>query len=476
MRDLATMLLAALPLLPLLPSLVLALRVPVSASDRSTCAVVSSGSAVRCWGDAANRTPLEAARGRRWVSVCSGAGQSTYVCALDDAGNATCVGLDRPSPPDPLDALACTNSFACGILRSTGKAVCWGTGARDDSSGNAYVDICKGRGFACGATRDGRASCWGSPDLGALTLPFDAHRSVLGVSCGTTHACAVLSSGNTVCWANDAVRSSTPVATPTSWASGGDVACAADDGQLQCWGDASYGQTSVPELPAGLKWETVSVGLRHVCGVASDGATRCWGQAPAEAAAAIDNFTREEMCSWHDAGTCGSFDCVFNGTHSSSSVRASSTAWVVPLATSSEMEQCQGEHTACATLEVTMPPGTPLDVRQLERDLRDELNITAGDVTILVRDTHGDVYLLLVVITDDGTGGDSGSCEKKVEDLSRLVKNPSSGLWKKSSGRFINKEYGVKVIPKVRAAGYALAAPVRAVAAGLVAAFLLVGM
>ena len=76
----------------------------------------------------------------------------------------------------------------------------------------------------------------------------------------------------------------TPVVTAPEWPEGRFTSVAAgtkhmcvlrEDGAAVCWGNAFYGQTSVPE---GERFQFISSGARHVCGLREDRSVTCWGE------------------------------------------------------------------------------------------------------------------------------------------------------------------------------------------------------
>ena len=60
----------------------------------------------------------------------------------------------------------------------------------------------------------------------------------------------------------------------------------ASDGQAQCWGNNSQGQSTPP---AGVGFSSLAAGRYHTCGLKPNGSVACWGrnidgQAPASVA------------------------------------------------------------------------------------------------------------------------------------------------------------------------------------------------
>src|SRR5262249_22610066 len=137
-------------------------------------------------------------------------------------------------------------------------------GAGDGAPGHfCFSQLAAGSGYSCGVDGQGRVVCWGlntsgqlgngataaagsdqaSPDEGAPVVKLGGTplEGVIGLSVGTSHACAVLGDG-------------------TAW----------------CWGVNSYGQlgdgntTSVAyaaQVKAPTKFVQLAAGASHTCGV-----------------------------------------------------------------------------------------------------------------------------------------------------------------------------------------------------------------
>lgn len=178
-----------------------------------------------------------------------------------------------------------------------------------------WSQVSVGTNHAC-AILDGSVYCWGLNTNGQLgvgdtteraeptkvTLPGTATK----VSAGAAHTCAVVG-GTAYCWGinaygqlgnNSTTQSTTPVPvsnqsgfTVLDVSAGTDHSCAVTQGgQAWCWGRNYYGQlgnsstttSSVPvgplagAMPAGTVTQ-ISAGLTHTCAVAN-GQAYCWGR------------------------------------------------------------------------------------------------------------------------------------------------------------------------------------------------------
>jgi serine/threonine protein kinase/alpha-tubulin suppressor-like RCC1 family protein/uncharacterized protein YjdB len=129
------------------------------------------------------------------------------------------------------------------------------------------------------------------PAAGAVTFA--------GIVAGSAHTCAVASGSQAVwCWGgNDrgqiqpgsgqGARMLQPVAlsaTATALAAGTEHTCALADGQVTCWGRNAEGQLGTDNRGAtrytipGLRFQQISAGPAHTCGLTTAGQVYCWGK------------------------------------------------------------------------------------------------------------------------------------------------------------------------------------------------------
>ncbi|MFZ9393407.1 MAG: RCC1 domain-containing protein, partial [Ilumatobacteraceae bacterium] len=192
--------------------------------------------------------------------------------------------------------------------------------------------ITLGGDHTCALLSTGSVKCWGLNDLGQLgdgtttsrSLPVDVLVSLGGspltgvtaISAGTSHTCALLSTGSVKCWGYNGdgefgngttTNSSLPVdvlvslgGSPLTGVSaitaGAYHTCALlSTGSVRCWGLNNYGQIGDGTSGAGTNRlaptavlvslggspltgvSAITAGAYHTCALLSTGSVRCWG-------------------------------------------------------------------------------------------------------------------------------------------------------------------------------------------------------
>jgi alpha-tubulin suppressor-like RCC1 family protein len=333
--------------------------VAISAGGAHTCALTSTGG-VKCWGDNGrgelgdgtttnSSTPVDVVGLSLGVTAIS-SGDEKHTCAVTTSGGATCWGFngsgqlgngtlaDSPVPVGvsglgsgvaEIDA----GGFHTCAVTSGGGAKCWGAGSAGqlgngfpgiDSSTPVGVSglssgvgaLSAGEAHSCALTTEDSVECWGYNGFGQLgdgttTNAFSpvvvvglSSNSVLPISAGGGHTCAVTSTGSVKCWGlntsgqlgNGTTNNS---ATPTqvsnlpsgilAVAAGGQHTCAiTPSGGVLCWGRNTSGQlgngttknSSVPFQVSGLSSGVVEIatGGFHTCALMAGGDVFCWGR------------------------------------------------------------------------------------------------------------------------------------------------------------------------------------------------------
>lgn len=270
-----------------------AVKVEVAFDHVSTCALRATG-AVVCWGGnyggqlgngaathtyASTPTPQTVLGINDAVDIAVG---HDHACAVRATGTIMCWGanyaraLGTGNGPDSSVPAAVLNvsdavkvagggGFGCAI-RATGQAVCWGannygqcgTGSTSFTTGTAAVanlndavQIDAGTNHACVVRGTGGIDCWGINGNNALGNggvgyivptpgPVTGITNALRVTTGISHTCALLTTGDAMCWGpspvpvpvvglSQAVDLSTNFNTACAVRAWGDVVCFSGD-------------------------------------------------------------------------------------------------------------------------------------------------------------------------------------------------------------------------------------------------------
>ena len=314
--------------------------VQVSLGDDHACAATTEGK-VWCWGKA---------QYGRLGNDCD--------ASCTDKNQAVAV-VDRDGGTDPLTGIiqvTVGNRHTCALTDAK-KVLCWGSGANGQlgngetvdekdhpvgviSSGDAdapllsgIIQISAGDFHTCALTVEGTVKCWGEGadgrlgddtnatknypvDVVALTGSPAPLADIVQVSSGSSHTCALTSSGGVVCWGSgntgelghggtddknhpvDVVVSNddnAPLLTGiVQISTGSDFSCALTQvGGVKCWGNGqlrSLGNddTASANHPVDVVKESgspfalpgiiqIASGYYHSCGLTIAGEIKCWG-------------------------------------------------------------------------------------------------------------------------------------------------------------------------------------------------------
>ena len=329
-----------------------------------TCALTNEGKAY-CWGlnnqgrlgnnsTTNSRIPVAVqmpAGVARFQSIAAG---YAHTCALTNEGKAYCWGwngygrLGNNSTTDSsipvavqMPAGVSFQSIAAGYYHTcafttTGQAYCWGQGGSGQLGNNSTTDssipvavqmpagvarfqsITAGGEYTCALTNEGKAYCWGLNNQGrlgnnsttnsripvAVQMPAGVAR-FQSIAIGYAHTCALTAEGKAYCWGwnhqgqlgnNSTTSSSTPVAVQMpagvsfqSIAVGIGHTCAlTNEGKAYCWGWNNQGQlgnnsttsSSTPvavQMPAGVSFKSIAAVYYHTCALTNEGKAYCWG-------------------------------------------------------------------------------------------------------------------------------------------------------------------------------------------------------
>jgi len=150
--------------------------------------------------------------------------------------------------------------------------------------------LAAGSSFACGLTYGPGIECWGKNNMGQIEPPATAIAiEPKFVSTGDVQACAIGKDGDIVCWGQPGSNGQTgyDILTPPTGLNfkyvtvGYHFSCAitAVTNEGICWGDDNNDRVSdVAALnSSGVRWNSLSAGTSHGCGVTIEGMVRCWG-------------------------------------------------------------------------------------------------------------------------------------------------------------------------------------------------------
>ena len=139
--------------------------------------------------------------------------------------------------------------------------------------GGLTKQVVMGQDFACALLEDGAIRCWGSgyggvlghgnqKDIGDVEAPaalpaLDVGDEAAALTAGSSHACALLRSGNLRCWG------------------------LAEGGRLGYANGLDVGDDEIParasDVPVGERVRQVAAGAFHTCALLTSGGVRCWG-------------------------------------------------------------------------------------------------------------------------------------------------------------------------------------------------------
>jgi alpha-tubulin suppressor-like RCC1 family protein len=297
----------------------------LAVGGRHTCALLDNG-LVRCWGNNTygqlgyNTTEHvgdgEAIASYGYVNlgglaVKLAAGYE-HTCALMETGNVRCWGRNN------------FGQLGYGDLNNVGdNEQPFSKG--DVSVGGVVKDIVAGGSHTCALLDTGKVRCWGynsfgqlgnsntsnnvgDSDLPSATATVNVGGTVLQLSAGKFHTCALLSTGNVRCWGYNAfgqlgygngTNVSVPVLAGDVSMGGHVLQVAAGDfhtcallstGGIKCWGNGAWGRlgygttatlSAPPTATVDLDGSTafqIATGSNHTCALLSTGAARCWGR------------------------------------------------------------------------------------------------------------------------------------------------------------------------------------------------------
>jgi len=201
-------------------------------------------------------------------------------------GSAATAALSSPAVAnfEAVIAISAGYNSACA-LKSDGTIWCWGDnhsgqlGTNVSNSFSQYavkvsgistaVGVSVGTSFACASLSNGKVNCWGTGILGhgtnsSSTAPVEVagiSTATTAISVGHSHACVVLASGSIKCWGT---------------AASGELGNGSFSGVDSCVvpNDCSFTPVTVSGISTA---QSVSAGNNSTCALLADNSVRCWG-------------------------------------------------------------------------------------------------------------------------------------------------------------------------------------------------------
>ena len=276
----------------------------ISSSQAFTCALLDS-SGMKCWGR----------NGESQIGDGTGTQRNVAVNVSGLTSGVTAIGTGP--------------EHACAVL-DTGGVKCWGWSGNGrlgigtaSGSYSTPVDVVSlaaraiavdgGQYFTCALLITGQVQCWGQSYFGQLggnnnsSTDYGTPQNVsninnaVAISTGSTHGCAVLSTGAVQCWGAGAngqigdgggTQRNTPqtvsgITNAVAISAGAFHTCALlSTGYVRCWGLNTNGQlgdntTTSSNTPVDVSnistAVAISAGTSHTCALLSTGAVQCWG-------------------------------------------------------------------------------------------------------------------------------------------------------------------------------------------------------
>ncbi len=223
--------------------------------------------------------------------------------------------------------------------------------------------------------------------------PLPVSPTVVGLSVGYTHSCALLSDGTARCWGDNAAgqlgrgepggsgdtAAVLGLRDAKALATGNEHTCAlSKSGAVSCWGDNASGQLGEGTQQSGLSPVEVvglsdvvalTAGMAHTCALQSSGAVFCWGEngvgelgdgsivsrsSPVKSLVAAEQAAVDaghgHTCALSRSGSVSCWGANTMGQLGNGTRRSSAKPVVVPLSEAAVEISAGGNHT-CARLE-----------------------------------------------------------------------------------------------------------------------------
>jgi hypothetical protein len=245
-----------------------------------------TGDTTTRWGETVRRTTL-------WVAAL------LLLPACSDDSESNPGGLGQPCRPDGSCDPGLTCSAGTCVEDRRGQE---GQACRPDGSCDAGL-VCSLDKVCINPAGDGGP--W--PDGGPQ--PDGGERTFVQLTVGEKHGCALHANGNVACWGDGSYGATTVPAgelfsqVDAGWGhTCGVLAGSATPGQMRCWGNNDAQQANSP--PG--QYKQVSAGWAFTCAVKQDGTLWCWGNNDV-------NQTKPPAGSFQQVGTGNMHACAVQG-------------------------------------------------------------------------------------------------------------------------------------------------------------------
>ena len=259
--------------------------------------------------------------GSCWIgAICYGTGTENPDNACERCAGGTTwskAGSDTSCKPNEEHAVGFCNGAGACVVTACEEGFIFSDATLEATCVAAWKKIAPGNGFTCGLLVTGGVRCWGANFHGQIgddtTMDRSVPTAVIGLADGTVvdlssgyfHSCALLENGGVSCWGENKEHqlsdetSEDYDATPHDitglighgvmrlFAGGAHTCALLDDGGVICWGAASAGQLGIGSTKANTSFDRVSdleadvttmaLGKDFSCALLSTGVVKCWG-------------------------------------------------------------------------------------------------------------------------------------------------------------------------------------------------------
>ncbi|MDG1550697.1 MAG: hypothetical protein P8Q95_03130, partial [Candidatus Poseidoniaceae archaeon] len=275
--------------------------IDIYAGGHNSC-FLNSNYEFYCWGEGSHMI-LGRDGGTTWVPtkisfgneyVVEHSSETTYACALSNAGNVYCWGGNNYGR---LGIGATAGDYAPTML--------------DLGIGRTATEISVGSTHNCALLDNNYVSCWGDGRYGRIgnlnnaavqqTSPLNTTiipdgLNVTSISTGREHVCAILNDNSALCWGSGPIGSTSGKRyyfgnqIPISIKSGNGFSCVIlDNYSVNCWGENQHGTLGINsttdkltpqyvDLGLGRTAKSISTQYDHICAILDDNSLKCWGK------------------------------------------------------------------------------------------------------------------------------------------------------------------------------------------------------